>query len=165
MGRKASVCFCPSHRGDLPQTVRPKLQVTQYQFHKTHVTETFTRYFFPKSCLKNQTFSQRKSGQNLNVKFPVIFCGAKSVCSDNTNLFFYHFRMQWIIWHLNNASAGPKVTSTSSENLLLRSCHIACDCQINWFGNCSFFLHLYLYLFTFIFTFITYIVIKRKRFC
>ena len=109
---------------------------------KTYVTETFAQCFFPKSHLKNQTFSEHKSEQNLNVKFPGMFYGTNTELSAPIiqTPIFYLFWMDWIVWHLNNAAAGPKLTPLSPENLLLRSCRIAFDCQINCFGNCSFLL-------------------------
>lgn len=76
LGEKASVCLCPSHTLHLSHTARPQLQAAEHWFHKSYVPETFTHSFFPKSH-----FSECKSGQNLNVKFPGMFYGANTELS------------------------------------------------------------------------------------
>lgn len=131
--KKLQFVFAPLH---LSHTARPQLQAAEHWFHKSYVPETFIHSFFPKSH-----FSERKSGQNLNVKFPGRFYGANTELSApiiQPPIFFYLFWMEWIVWYLNNAAAGPNLTPLSPENLLLGSCRIAFDCQRNCFGNCSF---------------------------
>lgn len=143
LGKKASVCLCPSHTLDLSHTARPKPRWQNTGFIKLMWLKHSHTIFFPESHLKNQTFSESKSGQNLNVKFPGMFYGANMELSApiiQTRI-LYLFWMEWIVWHLNNAAAGPKLTPVSPGNLLLRSCYIAFNCQINCFGNCSFLLH------------------------
>lgn len=71
---KLQFVFAPLH---LSHTARPQLQAAEHWFHKSYVPETFThRGFFPKSH-----FSERKSGQSLNVKFPGTFYGANTELS------------------------------------------------------------------------------------